>query len=197
MNNSNLSQKVSNSLSKKNNMKKNLHHWSKHYNNYYSNSSSSYNAYTHSWKDSGDKTEKIDLGFDAWEFSLITNSWVCKIDGMRHFAESGIDIIVSAKINCSNMNSFFQVLLSNNTANVDETVQKDFDDNNMEIKVTIKSADEDYKKWFKNWNINQEGMSLAFNSKDNLSIIESLSSIDEIIEKMKARLILERLSERK
>lgn len=200
MSTQNSNQKNHNSISKKshkNIMQKNLSHWSKHYQNSYPNSNSTYNVYPHSWKDSEEKTEKIDLGFDGWEFNLTTNSWTCKIDGIRNFADSGVNILISAKINSGSMNSFFHVLLSNNTASPSEDVQQDFDDNSIEVRLTIKSADEDYKKWFKNWNINQEGMSLTFSSKDNGPIIESLSSINQIIEKIKGRLILEKLSQRK
>lgn len=198
MSNSKSNQSLS-KKSKKNMSKTNMNHWKNYYHNSYSNSNpnSNYNVYPHSWKDSEEKTEKIDLGFDGWEFNLTTNSWNCKIDAMKNFPNSGINILISAKISSNSMNAFFHVLLSSNTAATEENVQQEFEDNNVEIRMTIKSADEDYKKWFKNWNINQEGMSLTFSSKDNSDIIESLSTINEIIEKIKGRLILEKLSQRK
>jgi len=174
---------------------KNYKNWSQHY--YSTHSNQQLYTYPHKWKDNSEKIENLDLGFSEWEFKIIKNQWHLKIDGVRCFSEIGISILLSVKIDLNSMSNFFHAILAKNTLPPEEDTQTSMEENDIQINFTIKSADEDYKKWFKNWSINEEGMSLSFNSQVHMEIIDSISSINQIIEKMKARLMLEKLSQPK
>ena len=186
-------------ISQKSNSVKNFNNYHSHmWKTYASNvSTGSINSYPYKWEDKSFEPENIDLGFEGWTFSLTHNVAQTKIEGIKHFEASGISIVIAASILDSSKNDWYKVFVSLNTATPNDSNIINQDENNIDIKVSIKSNDDDYKNWFKNWSINQDGMCLSFSSKDNMSVIEEMSIIGNIIEKIKGRLILEKLSQNK
>ena len=77
---------------------------------------------------------------------------------------------------------------------IDEDVQDNDKDCEIQFDFSIESLDSDTRKWFDIFSISKKGASLKVSSGNNMKFIEKIQGIGDLMEKMKIRILLEKLS---
>lgn len=128
---------------------------------------------------------------DGWVFTLHKNSWVVKIDAVCLFLDSGLKMIVSSYI--SSENESLHNIWHKSCADYDIT-QTGIKDSEIQFDFLIESIDSDTRKWFDIFSIGKRGASLKISSVNNIEFLQKMQSVGDLLEKMKIRILLEKLS---
>lgn len=177
--------------SKHNSIKKMKQTWS---------SLASNNSYNQFHWDEYQKPEPIKAIVDGWKFTLFNNKHVIRLEAVSETTSCGIGIKVSAYMNTPFGNDAYKwaykVMQPDDTATDSEKKEENRSgpEHDVCFDVAIKSMDDSYQKWFDVWSINQYGVSLKFNSTKHKEIMQKLLNLGELMEKMKVRILLEKLS---
>jgi hypothetical protein len=150
--------------------------------------------------DEHQKPDPIEAIVDGWKFTLFNNKHTIRLEAVSETTSCGIGIKVSAYINTPFDNDThkwaYKIMQPDDTATDPEKGAENQSRPEQEVcfDVAIKSMDDSYKKWFDVWSINQSGVSFKFNSKKHKEIMQKLLNLGELMEKMKVRILLEKLS---
>lgn len=150
------------------------------------------NAYSKTFKHIFNVERAVEIPpiVDGWVFMLQKNSWSTRIDAVCLFSDSGLKIIVSSYVSSKNGSvGYFW-----HKSYIDEDVQDNDKDCEIQFDFSIESLDSDTRKWFDIFSISKKGASLKVSSGNNMKFIEKIQGIGDLMEKMKIRILLEKLS---
>lgn len=163
--------------------------------NYYNNVLKNF-TYHKNWS-MDENYEDISPLLDGWKFKVFKNEYALRIEATSESNSCGIGVKVAAFINKKNVSNsmwFHQVWVSNNTADPPPDVQKKDSEDEIDFEISIKSIDDKYSKWFDIFKIDQNGISMKFGKTKHAEMFKLLGSLNELMEKMKARILLENFS---
>jgi hypothetical protein len=127
----------------------------------------------------------ISIPVDGWEFSLFKNKFTVRVEAVSGSLNAGIGLKVAAYLHAPNkLNHLYLADKKEETSNPDVC----FD-------ISIKSVDDNYKKWFDIITLNQDGMAMKISSSKHKEIFEKLISLGPLLDIMKARVLLEKIAD--
>lgn len=127
----------------------------------------------------------ISIPVDGWEFSLFKNKFTVRVEAVSGSLNAGIGLKVAAYLHAPNkLNHLYLADKKEETSNPDVC----FD-------ISIKSVDDNYKKWFDIITLNQDGMAMKISSSRHKEIFEKLISLGPLLDTMKARVLLEKIAD--
>jgi hypothetical protein len=158
------------------------------------------NNYSNFHWDEYQKPEPIESIVDGWKFTIFKSKQTIRLEAISDTTSCGIGVKVSAYMHTHFDNHVYnwayKIIATDNTVEPsgEEGITRSQSEQEVYFDVAIKSMDDSYQKWFDVWSINQSGVSFKFNSHKHSEIMKKILSLGELMEKMKVRILLEKLS---
>lgn len=168
----------------------------KYYNLYNNNSIN--NTFSYGDWEGKECYKPIDQIHPGWSFKIYKNKYTVSLEASSEFSSSGIGLKVRCFLSKYNDNVFkwhtdgSPFNFSWNIENEDiDSVHNEIENKEVKFELSIKSVDEKYSKWFDIFKIDQDGVSLKINSFNHKELFDQIFCLNDLLEKMKARVLLE------
>jgi hypothetical protein len=160
--------------------------------NAWTNSTPNANSYYHAESEH----VKVDSILEGWSFFISNKKHSASIIAVSDASSCGIQMSVRALIKKVNEGVNVAFLKDKPKWAMDpdfisSDLRNEEKEKNIEVEVFFKSCDSNYKEWFNMFEISQNGISLKINNTAHPDLFKNLHSIQEVIETIKCRIIIE------
>lgn len=140
--------------------------------------------------------KEIENILDGWSFKISKKSHSISLIATSDSSSCGMQMSVRALIKKVNVKEKVQFLKEDpkwvyNTTFSSHNYSESQLEKDIELEVFFRSCDKNYTDWFSMFEINQNGICLKINNLSNGSLFEDLQSLNNLVDVLKARVIIE------